>query len=68
MHQSDRIVRIGNVVDRTSLSRSTIYRMIAAGTFPAQLRIGIQSAGWRESEIDRWIAEPAAWTQKGPEQ
>jgi prophage regulatory protein len=46
---------------RTGLSRSTIYRKIAEGTFPAQLRISIHGAGWRESEIDRWINDPAGW-------
>jgi len=43
------------------LSRSTIYRKIAEGTFPAQLKIRTSGAGWRESDIDRWIANPVAW-------
>ena len=52
----DRIVRLNTVLARTGLSRSTIYRKIAEGTFPAQLRISINGAGWRESDINRWIA------------
>jgi ATP-dependent exoDNAse (exonuclease V) alpha subunit len=28
-------------------------------TFPAQVRISVIGAGWRESDIDRWIADPA---------
>lgn len=50
-----------NVLARTGLSRSTIYRKIAEGTFPAQLRISTNGAGWRESEINRWIADPPRW-------
>ncbi|MEM7720997.1 MAG: AlpA family phage regulatory protein [Pseudomonadota bacterium] len=27
-------------------------------SFPTQPRISVHSAGWRESEIDRWITDP----------
>lgn len=57
----DRIVRMKTVLARAGLSRSTIYRKIAEGTFPAQVRISINGTGWRESDIDRWIADPASW-------
>ena len=43
----DRIVRLKTVLARTGLSRSTIYRKIAEGTFPAQLKISVNGAGWR---------------------
>lgn len=58
---ADRIVRLKTVLARAGLSRSTIYRKIAEGTFPAQVRISVNGAGWRESDIDRWIADPAGW-------
>lgn len=61
MPTPDRIVRLKTVLARTGLSRSTIYRKIAEGTFPSQLRISINGAGWHESDIDRWIADPAGW-------
>ena len=61
MRQPDRIVRLNTVLARTGLSRSTIYRKIAEGTFPAQLKISINGAGWRESDIDRWVADPVRW-------
>jgi prophage regulatory protein len=61
MPAPDRIVRLNTVLTRTGLSRSTIYRKIAEGTFPAQLRISVNGAGWRESDIDRWVANPVAW-------
>ncbi|RWR26659.1 AlpA family phage regulatory protein [Sinirhodobacter populi] len=61
MPQPDRIVRLKTVLVRTGLSRSTIYRKIAEGTFPAQIRISVNGAGWRESDINRWIANPVAW-------
>jgi prophage regulatory protein len=61
MSAPDRIVRLTTVLSRTGLSRSTIYRKIAEGTFPAQLRISVNGAGWRESDISRWVANPVAW-------
>ena len=65
MREPDRIVRLKTVVARTGLSRSTIYRKIGEGSFPAQLRISVNGAGWRESDIDRWVANPVAWCPKG---
>jgi prophage regulatory protein len=63
MPDPERIIRLRTVLDRTGLSRSTLYRKIADGTFPAQLRISIHGAGWRESDIDRWVREPVVWRQ-----
>lgn len=61
MRDPDRIIRLNTVLVRTGLSRSTIYRKIAEGTFPPQLRISIHGAGWRESDINRWVANPVGW-------
>jgi prophage regulatory protein len=62
--EPDRIIRLKTVLGRTGLSRSTIYRKIAEGTFPPQIRISTNGAGWRESDIDRWIADPVSWRSK----
>jgi prophage regulatory protein len=50
------------VLDRTGLSRSTLYRKMRDGTFPNQVRISEHCCGWRESAINRWIADPVAYT------
>ena len=65
MPEPDRIIRLTTVLARTGLSRSTIYRKIAVGTFPAQIRISVHGAGWRESEINRWVADPVGWRCEG---
>ena len=57
----NRILRLKTVIDRTGLSRSTIYRKIGEGTFPQQLRISVYGAGWREAEVERWVADPAGY-------
>ena len=64
MREPDRIIRLKTVLARTGLSRSTIYRKIAEGTFPAQLKVSTNGTGWHESDINRWIADPVGWRPK----
>ena len=55
---SDRIHQLRAVLQRTGLSRSTLYRKISDGTFPRQIRIAVRCAGWRESAVDAWLSNP----------
>jgi prophage regulatory protein len=54
----DRILRLNTVLDRTGLSRSTLYRKVDQGTFPPQVRIAARCVGWRESAISDWLHNP----------
>lgn len=54
----DRILRIRAVIDRTGLSRSTLYRKVQDGTFPKQIQIAARCTGWRESAVIEWIRAP----------
>ena len=54
----DRILRLRAVLDRTGLSRSTLYRKMQNGTFPRNIQISTRCAGWRESAIDAWLHNP----------
>jgi prophage regulatory protein len=54
----DRILRLNAVLDRTGLSRATLYRKVQAGTFPRQIRIATRCMGWRESAINSWLNNP----------
>jgi prophage regulatory protein len=54
----DRILRLSAVLDRTGLTRATLYRKIQQGTFPRQVRIATRCAGWRESAIREWMHNP----------
>lgn len=51
----ERILRLTEVIERTGLSRSTIYLNISKGIFPKNISLGSRSVGWLESEIDTWI-------------
>lgn len=61
MSNAEKIIRLKTVLDRTGLSRSTLYRKIAEGTFPPQVRISIHGAGWHESAVSGWIADPVGY-------
>ncbi|MDQ8756921.1 AlpA family phage regulatory protein [Sphingosinicella sp. LHD-64] len=63
MSNYERIIRLKTVLDRTGLSRATLYRKIGEGTFPRQVRISIHGAGWHESAVNRWISNPAAYRE-----
>ena len=68
MSNTDKIIRLKTVLARTGLSRSTMYRKIAEGTFPSQIKISIHGAGWRESAINRWIDDPVAYRNESAAQ
>ena len=54
----DRILRINTVLDRTGLSRSTMYRKMQNGTFPKNIQISTRCVGWRDSAISAWLKNP----------
>jgi prophage regulatory protein len=57
----DRLLRRSEVSHLTGLSKTSIYREIALGRFPAPVRLGPNSVAWRESTIAKWMAAlPAA--------
>jgi prophage regulatory protein len=61
---ASRILRLKSVLNRTGLSRSTLYRKIERGTFPMQVRISDRCIGWRESDVERWLSDPTGYSQR----
>ncbi|RSY79359.1 AlpA family phage regulatory protein [Sphingomonas koreensis] len=64
MSSVERIIRLKTVLARTGLSRTTLYRKMGEGTFPQRVKISVHGAGWHESAVNRWIANPATWREK----
>jgi predicted DNA-binding transcriptional regulator AlpA len=58
----ENIIRWKGLTEKTKTHRSTLARWIDRGLFPAPFLLvpGGAAVGWRESDIDRWIAERAA--------
>ena len=55
----DPMLRFADVIRLTGLSRTTIWRRVCAGTFPAPLSLGENSCGWKSSWVNGWInAQP----------
>ncbi len=44
------------VADRTSLSRTTLWRLVRRGEFPKPVRVSPGRVAWSESAINGWIA------------
>ena len=49
-----RLERLPAVMARTGMSRSWVYKEMAAGRFPKAIKIG-SASGWKASAIDQWI-------------
>lgn len=65
----DRLLTMRELTRATSLSRTTVYRMVAQGTLPPPLKIGKSRIAWRASSITRWLAErqvPSLATKQPP--
>ena len=61
----DRILRLPFVIERTGLSRSTVYRKVAEQSFPKPLKISDRCIGWRESDIEGWLSKPSSGSRPG---
>ena len=56
----DRLLRWPEVRRRTGLSRTTVWRLVQEGAFPAPRRLSANVVAWLASEIDAWIASRAS--------
>jgi len=50
-----RIMRLQEVMQTTALSRSTIWRLERAGTFPRRQRLAARAVGWVAEDVVAWL-------------
>ena len=50
-----RLIDLRELLRRQPYSRSSIYRKVRTGDFPAPIKIGPNRNAWLESDIDQWI-------------
>ncbi|MBU5613753.1 helix-turn-helix transcriptional regulator [Geomonas azotofigens] len=55
MNTSFKVIRRKELLNLTGLSYSTQWRLEKAGLFPARVRLGRGSVGWRLSEVEAWV-------------
>lgn len=44
-----------------NFSRSTLWRRVADGSFPAPIKLSPGVTAWRQSEVLEWAADPASF-------
>lgn len=52
---NDQLLTLEQVIERTTLSKSEIYRRMADGEFPKSYRLGKSRVVWSANEIGEWI-------------
>jgi prophage regulatory protein len=52
-----RLLRLPEVKEKVGLSRTAIYKLIAAGAFPRQISIGPRTVAWSLDDLEVWIEE-----------
>ena len=60
-----RFLRLPEVLERTGLSRSTIYVRLDQGRFPQPVSLGARAVGWIETEVDEWMRERIKKSRSG---
>ena len=55
MQKEPRLLRLQDVMEITSLSKSTIYRKEKSGKFPKRLNCGGNMIRWNSFDISKWI-------------
>jgi len=51
-----KFLRLPQVLERTGLTRSTLYSMMDRGEFIRPVKISPRLNGWPESDVDRFMA------------
>ncbi|MCY4364785.1 MAG: AlpA family phage regulatory protein [Chloroflexi bacterium] len=64
MNDTSRILRRGEVLALTGLSKSLMYEMRARGDFPSPIRLSKRAVGWYQTEIIEWMASRPTATKE----
>lgn len=52
---TNRLLKLKQVIEICAISRPTIYRLINKGEFPAPVYLTSVSVAWRLNEINEWV-------------
>ncbi len=55
-----RVIKLNEVIEKTALSKSTIYSRIKEGSFVEPIKLGSRAVGFLEGEVDEWIQNRVA--------
>lgn len=52
-----RILKLKEVLAKTSLGKTTLYALLKESKFPKPINLGLRAVGWIEAEVETWIQE-----------
>ncbi|TCW20756.1 AlpA family transcriptional regulator [Vibrio crassostreae] len=55
-----RFLKLKEVMEKTALSRSAIYRKMNNGNFPLSVNLGDRAVAWGNGEIEEWMEQRLA--------
>ena len=55
--QSMKVLRLPSVCELTGVPRSTLYLYIKNNQFPKPIKLGVQSVGWIQAEVEQWLRQ-----------
>jgi prophage regulatory protein len=55
------VLRLARVEEVTGLKKTAIYDRMARKTFPASIKLGARSVGWRVGDIEAFLIDPAGY-------
>jgi prophage regulatory protein len=61
---SNKINRLPTVIEKTGLSRSSIYLRMNKGEFPQSISLGDRAIGWLEADIEQWLEDKITASKK----
>jgi prophage regulatory protein len=61
-----RYLKLDEVKKLTALPASTLYAKAAQGRFPAPVKLGERSSGFRSDHIELWLRDPIGYGGEKP--
>ncbi len=52
-----KFLRLSEVLEKTGLSRTTLYSLMRQNRFPQCIPISDRTVAWSESELDEWLQD-----------
>jgi prophage regulatory protein len=57
----DALLRQTDLLTIIPFSHATLWRRVADGTFPKQVKLSDRVSAWRVGDVRKWLAEQQAW-------
>ena len=51
----NKVLRRKQMLELIGVSNTTQWRLEKAGDFPARIKLGRASVGWRQDEVEEWL-------------